>query len=170
MKSQILINTVTTNQQSYSNCIQSIPTEFICFWQSNGQTTNLDIYGQRFDLNGNKILTETLINTKYSILDQIIVKSTVLGNGKIVVIWNSNHSGPKNYYGNIFHFDLTKFFPDEFLIKNNVVEDQYYNQYSLCVCSLNLNSFVIAFKNVNFYKSDVLKNKELDYHPGDNIY
>jgi len=26
------------------------------------------------------------------------------------------------------------------------------------------------FKNVNFYKSDVLKNKELDYHPGDNIY
>ena len=26
------------------------------------------------------------------------------------------------------------------------------------------------FKTVNFYKSDVLKNKELSYHPGENVY
>jgi acyl-homoserine-lactone acylase len=26
------------------------------------------------------------------------------------------------------------------------------------------------FKNVNFYKSDVLKNKEISYHPGENIF
>jgi acyl-homoserine-lactone acylase len=26
------------------------------------------------------------------------------------------------------------------------------------------------FKNVNFYRSDVLKNKEISYHPGEYIY
>lgn len=90
---EFLINTTTTNDQLDHAITSLADGGFYVTWQSNGQDgSGWGIYGKRFDLNGNSVGSETLLNTSTT-STQDMPTITELSNGDLVAAWRSWHSG-----------------------------------------------------------------------------
>ena len=146
IKTDILVNTYTPNLQNRGEIVQSSVTEFIFIWESYKQIWSYDIFGQRYDFNGNKIGTEiSRINTITDSANDC-KKIAKLTSGKFAMVWLTKNNG--NYcdiHMNIFTPYFEKVFPIEVYV--NPVTLTAENQLRPCVCALLSDSFVIAYND-----------------------
>jgi len=103
-----LVNTYTTDRQSYP-AVAAAPTgEFIVSWSSFHQTAGsiIDVYAQRYDASGNPAGGEFLVNT-YTTSYQYGPAIAASASGNFVVIWTSYlQDGDKSgVYGKVFDAD-----------------------------------------------------------------
>ncbi|GGE83245.1 calcium-binding protein [Niveispirillum cyanobacteriorum] len=87
---QFRINSYTTSDQTAPDIAVLSDGSYVVAWQSAGQdASSTGIYQQRYDAAGNKIGTETRVNT-YTSLEQQDVSVTALAGGGYVITWTSN--------------------------------------------------------------------------------
>jgi hypothetical protein len=102
--SEFQVNTWAPDCQMYPS-ITSLPNGgFVAVWESIGQDgPTYDVYGQRFDPNGNKVGSEFQVNT-WTTDYQENPSITSLPNGGFVVVWQSNGQDGSDWgvYGRIF--------------------------------------------------------------------
>ncbi len=93
----VLVNTNTTGTQSNQSITVLSDGSYIICWQSFAQDgSNFGIYAQRFDAAGNKIGSETRINTTTTD-HQLVPAITALNDGGYVICWASNSQDGSNY-------------------------------------------------------------------------
>ena len=89
-----LVNTSTANPQESPGVSMDTEGDFAIVWASEGQDISYfnDIYEQRFDYNGNRVGSETLVNTEVTANDT--VPAVAMGrDGYVVVTWTETN-GP----------------------------------------------------------------------------
>jgi hypothetical protein len=97
--SNILVNTSTTNTQQRPAIAVSASGSFVVAWQSSQISANSDdIYFQRFDSSGNKVGSETRVNT-HTTGTQQTPTIAMDSSGSFVVVYNSY--GPDGANGGI---------------------------------------------------------------------
>ncbi|MEY4980123.1 MAG: hypothetical protein RLZZ352_2393, partial [Pseudomonadota bacterium] len=89
---ETLVNTTTDSEQLNPVVTALTNGGFVVTWQSYQDDSGYGIYAQRFDANGAKVGTETLVNTTTD-GDQHAPAVTALGNGGYVVTWHSYQDG-----------------------------------------------------------------------------
>jgi hypothetical protein len=83
------INTYTTSFQQYSDIAIDSKGNFVVVWESTGQdTSNLGVYGQRYDSSGDKLGGEFQVNT-YTLSNQKSASIAMNDDGSFVVAWQS---------------------------------------------------------------------------------
>jgi hypothetical protein len=88
--SEFQVNTWTTDNQSGPSVTSLSNGGFVVVWESDGQDpSGRDVYGQRFDANGNKAGSEFRVNT-WTTYEQRHPSITSLANGGFVVVWHGN--------------------------------------------------------------------------------
>jgi Ca2+-binding RTX toxin-like protein len=97
------VNTNTTGIQRFAYVTALGDGGFAVTWESNGQDgSSYGVYGQRFDLNGQKVGDEFRVNTNTT-GDQGDAAATTLLNGNLVVVWESpGNPAPNERPGDIF--------------------------------------------------------------------
>ncbi|KPJ67763.1 MAG: hypothetical protein AMJ43_01965, partial [Coxiella sp. DG_40] len=104
--SEFQVNTYTPSDQDYTSVTGLSDNKFVVTWQSNGQDGDgYGIYGQIFNVDGTKYLSEFQVNT-YTISRQADSSVAGLSDGKFVVTWSSvqDESGYGTYgqlFGNV---------------------------------------------------------------------
>ena len=86
--SEFRVNTWTTDGQATPSIASQSDGGFVVVWLSVGQASSLDVYGQRFDVNGNKIGSEFRVNT-WTTDVQMDPSIAPLSGGGFVVVWTS---------------------------------------------------------------------------------
>jgi WD40 repeat protein/formylglycine-generating enzyme required for sulfatase activity len=106
--SETQVNTWTTSEQSYPAVAGLIGGGFLVSWQSY-QSSNWDIYAQRFDTAGAKAGVEFLVNT-YTTGTQQAPAATRLLDGRVVVMWRSaaQDGAGEGVYAQALNYDGTK--------------------------------------------------------------
>jgi hypothetical protein len=102
--SEFQANTWTTNGQGTPSITSLSNGGFVVVWESWEQNGSLwDVYGQKFDSNGNKVGSEFQVNT-WTTDYQWYPSITSLSNGGFVVVWESDGQDGSGYgvYGRIF--------------------------------------------------------------------
>ncbi|MDO4584168.1 MAG: hypothetical protein Q4D62_08715 [Planctomycetia bacterium] len=135
IRSPFLVNTTTYSQQQYSQVSMSTEGEFVIVWQSQnqeGRKTGWDIYGQRFDSQGNALGLdgrgrEFLVNTTTA-QDQVFGSVAMDSHGGFVVTWtgygqDGDAANQTNIYARRFDRE-TSSFGDEFLVNADTVVTQ----------------------------------------------
>ncbi|WP_129782201.1 tandem-95 repeat protein [Peristeroidobacter soli] len=101
---QTLVNGNQDNDQ-YESAVTALPTGgFVVTWTSWGSVdSTLDIYAQRFGVNGEPLSEAVLVNS-YTTYEQTSPAITVLSDGGIVITWQSNLQDGSAYgiYGQRF--------------------------------------------------------------------
>lgn len=89
-----LVNTVTSGTQSSPSIIELADGGWLITFQSpdKNQTSIYDIYQQRYDANGHKLGTQTLVNADVK-ADQRLPQVTALADGSWVVGWHGTGKG-----------------------------------------------------------------------------
>ena len=89
---EFVLNSTTSNEQQYPHTFALPNGEFISMWQTTGNGNSWEIFGRKFDANGNAIGSEFKVNTN-SAGDQYWVNGTNLVNGGFVTTWISSTGG-----------------------------------------------------------------------------
>ena len=92
---EFMVNTSTSGMQHHADTAKLENGDFVVTWVDTGRQST-GIYGQRFDVSGNKLGSEFRINT-YTTLDQQEPAVTALRNGGFVVTWQSNGQDGDGY-------------------------------------------------------------------------
>lgn len=109
------VNTETAGLQGRPSVSALTNGDFVVVWYSENQDgSGLGVYSQRFDANGNKLATETRVNTSTN-ADQYYPSVKGLSSGRYIVGWNSNHTGTNEIYGKVYNNDGSVY-KDEFLV------------------------------------------------------
>jgi hypothetical protein len=120
------VNTYTTSDQM-SPAVTYLPNSgFVVVWQSSGQDgSGNGVYGQIFASDGSAVGNEFRVNT-WTTDAQERPAITTLGNGKFIVVWQSNLQDGSNYgvYAQIFNSDGTKV-GSEFRVNTYTTNSQY---------------------------------------------
>lgn len=143
-------NTYTSGDQTDPTVVYALDGGFYVVWTSLGQVNDYDVFAQRFDKNGIKIGSETLVNTGYSSGDQSQSNATTLTSGKLVVVWHTSRNSSWEIYGKIFNADLTVAF-SEYTMNTITSNDQSYP----CVCSLANDAFLVVYREFKSGDRDV---------------
>jgi hypothetical protein len=94
-KDSFKVDTVIDFQSINANAAALADGGFIVFFDSDeSRPTFDDIYGQRYDANGNRIGGNFLVNTVVNEFDQNIAEVAQLANGNVLVMWHSEASFP----------------------------------------------------------------------------
>ncbi|BBH40871.1 hypothetical protein myaer102_34570 [Microcystis viridis NIES-102] len=151
VKNEFQVNTYTTNNQGFNdNYHQSSTTAlkdggFVIVWSSQGQDgSDWGIYGQRYDINSNKIGSEFQINT-YTQNAQYNPSITALNSGGFVVVWASKlQDGSGNpIYGQRYDTNGNKV-GSEFQISTYTQDTQWWEPYP-SVTTLNDGGFFVTW-------------------------
>ncbi|SFE41999.1 Ca2+-binding protein, RTX toxin-related [Sulfitobacter brevis] len=153
--SEILVNTTTTDDQTYPAAAMLSDGRFVVVWDDNSQTGS-DISGhairaQLFDDNGVKIDGEFLVNsTTYG--DQRLSTVTTLNDGRFVVAWEdkSGTGGDTSGYAiraQLFEANGTKT-GSEFLVNTMTYGDQRFPS----ITALSDGHFVAAWTDVSEFR------------------
>ncbi|MBE9072706.1 Calx-beta domain-containing protein [Microcystis sp. LEGE 08355] len=151
VKNEFQVNTYTTNNQGFNdNYHQSSTTAlkdggFVIVWSSQGQDgSDWGIYGQRYDINSNKIGSEFQINT-YTQNAQYNPSITALNSGGFVVVWASKlQDGSGNpIYGQRYDTNGNKV-GSEFQISTYTEDTQWWEPYP-SVTTLNDRGFFVTW-------------------------
>jgi tRNA A-37 threonylcarbamoyl transferase component Bud32 len=140
--SEFQVNTSTTSSQNYPSVAGLSDGKFVVIWQSDCQDGyDYDIYGQMYNADGSKYLSEFQVNT-YTTLDQRYPFIAGLSDGKFVVTWTSEgQDGDLNgIYGQIFNANGTKYL-SEFQVNTYVGSSQEYPS----VAGLGNGKFVVTW-------------------------
>ncbi|WP_109830830.1 putative Ig domain-containing protein [Reichenbachiella versicolor] len=141
---ETLVNTVTTSSQGGPSVSMYDDGSFVVAWHSTGQTGDHDIYVQRFDQSGNKLGTETLVNSETA--DVQAIADVTTGSEGFVVTWRSigQDAGSLNrntgVFAQRFDFDGNKI-GNEFLVNKTTTGSQREPK----IASDNSGDFVIAW-------------------------
>jgi hypothetical protein len=138
------INTYTTWGQKYPSVAGLSDGKFVVTWESYDQVgSNLDIYGQMFNADGSRYLSEFQMNT-YTTSQQKYPSVVGLNDGKFVVTWQSygQDGSYEGVYGQIFNTNGTKY-SSEFLVNTYIAGWQQ----APSVASLSDGKFVITWEN-----------------------
>jgi hypothetical protein len=104
--SEFQVNTWTTDDQENPSITSLSNGGFVVVWQSYGQDrSSWGVYAQRFDLNGNKIGSELLLNT-WTTDSQGDPSVTSLSDGGFIVVWDSNGQDSSSWGVYAQRFDL----------------------------------------------------------------
>ncbi|MCZ8190879.1 MAG: Ig-like domain-containing protein [Microcystis sp. LE19-338.1B] len=151
VKNEFQVNTYTTNNQGFNdNYHQSSTTAlndggFVIVWSSQGQDgSDWGIYGQRYDINSNKIGSEFQINA-YTQNAQYNPSITALNSGGFVVVWASKlQDGSGNpIYGQRYDTNGNKV-GSEFQISTYTQDTQWWEPYP-SVTTLNDGGFFVTW-------------------------
>ncbi|TRT44375.1 MAG: tandem-95 repeat protein, partial [Microcystis aeruginosa Ma_QC_C_20070703_M131] len=151
VKNEFQVNTYTTNNQGFhDNYHQSSTTAlkdggFVIVWSSQGQDgSDWGIYGQRYDINSNKIGSEFPVNT-YTQNAQYNPSITALNSGGFVVVWASKlQDGSGNpIYGQRYDANGNKV-GSEFQISTYTQDTQWWEPYP-SVTTLNDGGFFVTW-------------------------
>ncbi|MCC6573532.1 MAG: hypothetical protein IT462_07050 [Planctomycetes bacterium] len=82
------VNTYETNYQSNAKVAMDADGDFVVVWQSLGQVSDWDVFGQRFAADGTPVGNEFQINTETA-LDQSQPSVAMDAVGNFVVVWHS---------------------------------------------------------------------------------
>ncbi len=120
---EFLINTTTTGNQQKPSVTALADGDFIVTWES-GSSSDTDIYGQRFDVDGNTVGSEFAINTHTSD-NQTQPIVTGLSDGSFLVAWVSEgqDTSDNGIYGQLYaaNGDASG---SEFVINTSALGDQ----------------------------------------------
>jgi len=123
--SEFQVNTYTADHQTFPAVARLSDGKFVVTWISHGQDGDLQgIYGQMFNADGVKYLSEFQVNT-YTTSDQELPSVTGLSDSKFVVAWKSNGQDGDSYgiYGQMFNANATKY-ASEFLVNTYTIGHQ----------------------------------------------
>jgi len=128
--SEFRVNTYTQADQQDPSVAGLTDGKFVVTWHSNHQDgSDCGIYGQMFNANGTKFLSEFQVNT-YTLNDQWSSSITGLNDGKFVVTWYSwSQFGPSQdgsgsgVYGQMFNANGSKYL-SEFQVNTYTPGDQ----------------------------------------------
>ncbi|MEM9540606.1 MAG: S8 family serine peptidase [Cyanobacteria bacterium P01_E01_bin.42] len=142
---EFLVNSNTSSFQQGADIVGLENGGFIVTWQSFDPNSNdWDIYGQRYDKNGNEVGNEFLVNT--NTLDQQRNQAiAALKNGGFVITWE--HGGQNNDYGilgQIYDRDGNKI-GSEFTANSHTDNDQWESN----ITALKDGGFVITWESQN---------------------
>ena len=150
INSEFLVNTETDQNQQYSVISNLNQNEFLVIWESN-HSGNYDIYGQKFNSNGDKIDNVFLINTTTDNNQQNGFVTKLVNNKFIIVYLSYNADNTQtNIYGKIFNNDNTVVL-DEFQI-NEITFEKLNN---IIVVSLEDDGFVVFWSNSNINNNGI---------------
>jgi len=100
---EFLVNTTIDRAQQNPQAAINDSGQFVIVWDSEGDPniSEKDIFGQRFDIKGERIGDEFLINS-YTDSDQKYPAVTFINNGRFITVWQSLDQDGSNYgiYGN----------------------------------------------------------------------
>jgi len=136
------VNTYMTSSQSHPSVTGLSDGKFVVTWSSDGQDgSGYGVYGQMFNANGTKFLTEFQVNT-YKTDAQDYSSIAKLSGGKFVVTWRSYGQDGNGYgvYGQMYNADSSKYF-SEFRVNTYAVNSQKYP----LVTELSDGKFVVAW-------------------------
>jgi hypothetical protein len=140
---EFLVNTYTTDEQSFPSVASSVNNSFMVTWHSNLQDgSQLGVYAMSFNAtSGASLGTEFLVNT-YTTNDQWNPSVTSLLDGNFVVVWMSSGQDGSSYgiYGQRFNAIGTKL-GTEFLVNTYTTNNQQYP----AVASFADGSFVVTW-------------------------
>jgi hypothetical protein len=104
------VNTYTTSDQNYPFVAGLSDGKFVVAWMSDGQDGyGYGVYGQMFNANGTKFLSEFLVNT-YTTGGQYYPSIAELSDSKFVITWQCDYDGSyAGVYGQMFNADGTKY-------------------------------------------------------------
>ena len=94
---EVLVNTYTTSSQYHTTIDRFSDNSFVVAWDSYGQIdsdSRHEVYFQRFDSSGNKVGSETLVNTGRTIVDQMSPYVKVLADDTFIVGYYSDDDSP----------------------------------------------------------------------------
>ncbi|NCR66249.1 MAG: hypothetical protein GPJ34_06510, partial [Microcystis aeruginosa LL11-07] len=114
---------------------------FFVTWASELGDVNGNIYGQRYDANGNKVGTNFPINT-YAYHVQIEASAITLTNGDLIVAWQSAHSSHWGLYGQRYDNNGNKL-GTEFQIHSS----PYYDYSGPKIAALSDGGFVVTYES-----------------------
>ena len=140
------VNTHTASNQDESSITTLADGSYVVSWTSYNQDGNSDgIFMQKFDSNGDKIGSETSVNTYYS-SNQNDSMITGLNNGSFVVTWTSY--GQDGSYNGIY---MQRFSSDgeKLGAETQVNETTYHNQQKPSIDALEDGGFVISWTGYN---------------------
>ena len=123
---EVRVNSYTTSDQTLPAVAALPDSGFVVVWQSSGQDGSNDgIYGQIFGADGNPVGSEFRVNT-WSTDAQQRPAITTLGNGKIIVVWESylQDGSSDGIYAQIFSADGTRV-GSEFRVNTYTTNDQW---------------------------------------------
>jgi hypothetical protein len=143
------VNTYTDNNQMYPSITSLNDGGFVVSWESSNQDgSNRGIFGQRFDVNGNKIelhqmQTEFQVNSNTD-NRQMYPSITRLNDGGFVVSWQSfGQDGSGNgIYAQIYNADGTTK-GGEFLVNTYITDEQTFPS----ITGLNDGGFVVSWQS-----------------------
>jgi len=140
-------NTKTSSYQRYPAITSLTNGDYMIVWESTGDGSNRGVYGQRFNQQGQKLGTETLINTytkNYQDTPKIASLTNAQGEkDRYIVAWESVQDGSSNgIYYQIFDQQGNKTGP-ETRANNKTSGDQK----SPAVTGLTNGNFVIAWRD-----------------------
>ena len=92
------VNTYTANDQLGYSVASDASGNFVVVWTSSLQERSRDIFGQRYDSDGNPLGAEFRVNT-YTNHSQDTASVTSDANGNFVVVWDSGGGQDGNDYG-----------------------------------------------------------------------
>ncbi|MCA9057022.1 MAG: cadherin domain-containing protein, partial [Planctomycetaceae bacterium] len=145
--SEILANTTTSGTQEVPAVTVASDGSFVVTWRTLNATSSTDyydVYMQRFDASGNKLGSETRVNT--TVLNaQLYQEQSTNADGKTLVVWADNVGDTSGYgvYGKIYDASGTVIASD-FLINTDY---QYSTQYLPAVSTLNDGRFIVVWSS-----------------------
>ncbi len=117
---QILVNTITADNQNSSSVAMDASGNFVVVWQ--GKVADYGIYGQRFDATGTKIGSEFVVN-QYIVGDQTNPSIAMASDGQFVVAWEDARNAGDIY---VRHFSNTATaLNNEILVNTNTSNGQF---------------------------------------------
>eukprot|EP00817_Percolomonadidae_sp_ATCC50343_P001868 CAMPEP_0117428246 /NCGR_PEP_ID=MMETSP0758-20121206/7997_1 /TAXON_ID=63605 /ORGANISM="Percolomonas cosmopolitus, Strain AE-1 (ATCC 50343)" /LENGTH=267 /DNA_ID=CAMNT_0005214497 /DNA_START=121 /DNA_END=921 /DNA_ORIENTATION=+ len=145
------INNHTTNSQSAPSVSTFSNGNFVVTWHSSLQDGfSNGVYGQLFNVNGDKVGDEFQVNTHVG-GDQSRPSVSVLPNNDFVVTWNTNGQDGSDYgiYGQLFDGTGVKM-GDEFQVNTYITDKQA----RPTVSAFNNNGFVVTWRSYEQDGSD----------------
>jgi len=119
--------------------------EFIIFFQSKSASNDYYIFAKRFDINGKNLSNEVRINTVLG-YEQIMCKTTLLTDGKIIAVWQSKvNNGASKIQGRLVKLDLS-FDGEEFNIDSINDLNGLFNP---SVCKISNKRFIVFYNYSN---------------------
>ncbi|PXX14766.1 Ca2+-binding RTX toxin-like protein [Nitrosomonas ureae] len=142
------VNTTTIKNQSSPSIMTLKDEGFIVTWTSD-HTGDIDIYAQRYDINGNTRGNEFRVNTTTTGA-QFGGEITDLNNGDFIVTWTSNHNGNSDVYAQLY--DINGIAQgSEFLVNISTANSQV----SSDITGLDDGGFVVGWSSNHNGDSDV---------------
>ncbi len=136
------VNTYTISWQEYPSIAGLSDGKFVVTWSSYGQDgDSYGVYGQIFNANGTKFLSEFQVNT-YITSHQKYPSMAGLSDGKFVVTWESQDGYSDGIYGQMFNADGNKYF-SEFQVNTYTVSAQYVP----CIVGLSNGKFAVTWES-----------------------